>query len=142
MEYICKYCGKVCKNKNSLIQHEIRCKENPDRINCCGNKGNMPKITNAFLKRYAKMKNGDIIDITNEELIKYLEEHKNCEICDKTIEETNKWISKFSHKRLCIDHQHKTNHFRGVLCSNCNRQLGWFEKNEDKIKTYLKRNKN
>ena len=30
-EYICKYCGKVCKNKNSLVQHEIRCKENPNR---------------------------------------------------------------------------------------------------------------
>ena len=30
--YICKYCGKQCKNKNSLVQHEIRCKENPDRI--------------------------------------------------------------------------------------------------------------
>lgn len=31
--YICKYCGKVCKNKNSLAQHEIRCKENPNKIN-------------------------------------------------------------------------------------------------------------
>ena len=36
-EYICKYCGKVCKNKNSLVQHEIRCKENPNRIVNCGN---------------------------------------------------------------------------------------------------------
>lgn len=31
--YICKYCLKVCKNKNSLVQHEIRCKENPNKIN-------------------------------------------------------------------------------------------------------------
>lgn len=31
--YICKYCGKTCKNKNSLAQHEIRCKENPNKIN-------------------------------------------------------------------------------------------------------------
>lgn len=31
-EYICKYCGKICKNKNSLAQHEVRCKENPNRI--------------------------------------------------------------------------------------------------------------
>lgn len=30
--YTCKYCGKECKNLNSLRQHEIRCKENPDRI--------------------------------------------------------------------------------------------------------------
>lgn len=33
MEFICKYCGKVCKNKNSLAQHEIRCNQNPDKIN-------------------------------------------------------------------------------------------------------------
>lgn len=32
MEYICKYCNKICKNKNSLKQHEIRCKENSNRI--------------------------------------------------------------------------------------------------------------
>lgn len=30
--YKCKYCGKECKNKNSLVQHEIRCKENKDRL--------------------------------------------------------------------------------------------------------------
>ena len=30
--YICKFCGKECKNKNSLIQHEIRCRHNDDRI--------------------------------------------------------------------------------------------------------------
>lgn len=28
----CKFCGKECKNNNSLVQHEIRCKSNPDRI--------------------------------------------------------------------------------------------------------------
>ena len=31
-DFICKYCGRACKNKNSLAQHEIRCKENPLRI--------------------------------------------------------------------------------------------------------------
>lgn len=30
-DLFCKYCGKEYKNKNSLAQHEIRCKENPDR---------------------------------------------------------------------------------------------------------------
>ena len=28
----CQYCGKFCKNKNSLNQHEIRCKQNPNRL--------------------------------------------------------------------------------------------------------------
>lgn len=38
----CKFCGKECKNKNSLIQHEIRCKNNPSRINVC-----VPNFNNA-----------------------------------------------------------------------------------------------
>ena len=37
MEYICKYCNKSCKNKNSLIQHEIRCKMNPNKIDVKSN---------------------------------------------------------------------------------------------------------
>ena len=28
----CKYCGKFCKNKNSLAQHECRCNKNPNKI--------------------------------------------------------------------------------------------------------------
>ena len=28
----CKFCGKECKNKNSLKQHEIRCNKNPNKI--------------------------------------------------------------------------------------------------------------
>lgn len=35
----CKYCGKECKNKNSLIQHEIRCHSNSNRLTNCGNHG-------------------------------------------------------------------------------------------------------
>ena len=36
----CKYCGRVCKNRNSLAQHEIRCKENPNRIKMKSNSSN------------------------------------------------------------------------------------------------------
>lgn len=28
---ICKYCGKECKNDNSLRNHERLCKQNPRR---------------------------------------------------------------------------------------------------------------
>lgn len=31
MDFICKYCGKSCKNRNSLAQHEVRCKYNENR---------------------------------------------------------------------------------------------------------------
>ena len=29
---ICKFCNKICKNDNSLHQHEIRCYDNPNKI--------------------------------------------------------------------------------------------------------------
>jgi hypothetical protein len=28
----CQYCNKLCKNVNSLRQHEVRCKDNPNKI--------------------------------------------------------------------------------------------------------------
>lgn len=32
-DLFCKFCGKECKNRNSLVQHEIRCKKNSNKIN-------------------------------------------------------------------------------------------------------------
>lgn len=57
-DFICKYCGKVCKNKNSLVQHEVRCKENPNRITVKSNfieynksvKNGERKASNQFIK--------------------------------------------------------------------------------------------
>ena len=34
-QFICTFCGKICKNKNSLAQHQIRCPQNPEKINTC-----------------------------------------------------------------------------------------------------------
>jgi hypothetical protein len=31
LDFKCIYCQKQCKNINSLAQHEVRCKHNPDR---------------------------------------------------------------------------------------------------------------
>ena len=58
---------------------------------------------------------------------------KVCEICGRTIEDCVKWNSKYAPKNLCIDHDHKTNKFRGLLCLVCNRQLGWYEKNKESL---------
>lgn len=38
-DLVCKFCGKKCKNKNSLAQHEIRCNNNPNKINTYTAKG-------------------------------------------------------------------------------------------------------
>ena len=62
-EYICKFCGKVCKNANSLRNHERLCKENPNHQESpwikfnhergAWNKG-LTKETDERVKKYAK----------------------------------------------------------------------------------------
>lgn len=141
VDCFCKFCGKQLKNKNALVQHEIRCKENPNRIKCQGNNGNMPKHTKKFLASNVKLYNGDVLDITQEQLIEYHNTQLTCEICGKTLDECIKWNSKFAPKHFCIDHDHKILKFRGLLCSVCNRQLGWYENNKENIERYLNKNK-
>lgn len=141
VDCFCKFCGKQLKNKNALVQHEIRCKENPNRIECYGNNGNMPKHTKKYLMSNVKLYNGDVLDITQEQLLEYHNTQLTCEICGKTLDECVKWNSKFAPKHFCIDHDHKTLKFRGLLCSVCNRQLGWYENNKENIERYLNKNK-
>lgn len=135
--FVCKFCGRQCKNNNSLINHERLCKENPNRQISYGNKGNMPKHTKAYYTNKIRTKQGHELDITRSELEQYSIEHQVCEICGRSLSECVKWDSKFAPKHFCIDHDHNTNKFRGLLCSVCNRQLGWYEKYKDSIESYL-----
>lgn len=49
-DLFCKFCNKECKNKNSLIQHEIRCNENPNNLN---NDGNVVALRRYGLEHHA-----------------------------------------------------------------------------------------
>jgi hypothetical protein len=51
--------------------------------------------------------------ISNEHLQKIKEEVKECVICG-------------SNEKLVVDHDHKTNKIRGMLCNHCNFGLGHF----------------
>ena len=60
----------------------------------------------------------------------YVAQHKVCEICGKK-----------DYRSLCVDHCHKTNKLRGVLCSTCNAGVGQFFDNPDlliKASEYLR----
>lgn len=63
-DYYCRFCKKLCKNSRSLTQHELRCRENPNKINTevpnfnskgrvAWNKG-LTKQTNASIKLAAE----------------------------------------------------------------------------------------
>lgn len=41
-------------------------------------------------------------------------------------------------RRLNVDHNHKTGKIRGLLCTWCNMNLGWYEKHKESILNYLK----
>ena len=99
---ICKYCGKECKNKKSLVQHEIRCKLNPNKINmdylimpnhiphAYGHKG-----ANQFTK--AK-ENNKVYQVSEQTRIKCGQTFKGKHHSDKTKQilrdKTNKWLEK------------------------------------------------
>ena len=86
---ICKFCGKECKNSNSLKNHEIRCKKNPNKIKSGFEDYNKDK-TKKHSNRYIKAKEeGRIINISDETRRKISETSKN----RRHSEETKKKIS-------------------------------------------------
>ena len=54
-------------------------------------------------------------------------QNNKCLICGKEPNGVN----------LVVDHNHETGEIRGILCSRCNRSLGWYEKCKEGIETYL-----
>jgi len=80
----CEYCKRECKNLNSLTQHKIRCKENPDRI----------LVKSNFIEYNKKIKNGELgIKISNQfskAKLLGLEPHIMSKETRKKISESNK----------------------------------------------------
>lgn len=98
-KFICKYCGKVCKNENSLRNHERLCRENPNRQKpnivewnktegrVAWNKG-LTKKTDERVAKYGntyhkKIENGEIElywknKHHSKETIKKMKENVNC----------------------------------------------------------------
>lgn len=102
----CKYCGKEYKNKNSLVQHEIRCKMNPNKINM-----DYLKVSNAIphalghkgANQFTKAKeNNKVYQMSEETRIKCGQAFKGKHHSEKTKqilrEKTNKWLEEHPDK--------------------------------------------
>ena len=123
--------------------------ESPEFSRCCPHCSRWfkPSQIGGHVVRCSKLHNedrhviveGTALDITVPQLLDYMKDHPRCEICGKSVEESVKYTGKEAAKRLCIDHDHSTNKFRGMLCQVCNRQLGWFEKYQAEIYSYIKK---
>ena len=71
-----------------------------------------------------------------------IDQNNKCAICG--LEETRKSRTEGMTTRLVIDHCHKTNFVRSLLCSECNTGLGKFKDSPelfDKAKEYILRHK-
>ena len=112
-------------------------------------KKSLKALKEANKKRFAEMakkkskmlvnQDGAILDVTYEQLKNYRENHPVCEICGK---EERACTNGKRKDNLCVDHCHKSNHFRGLLCTSCNSKLGWFENNKEGILRYLEGSSN
>ena len=116
-DFICKYCGKICKNANSLRNHERLCKENPNHQ------------ISPFVKYNAGCSNGERI-IWNKGLTKendcrvkkqsntlkgrYLRKELVSSFKDKHHTEENKKVLSEKRKKYLIEHPeavpYKINH--------------------------------
>lgn len=89
---------------------------------------NKSEIKNSILKRHF----GITLETYNELAIN---QNNLCLICNKP----EMGIDKRSNKRrlLAVDHDHKTGKVRGLLCSKCNRGLGYFNDNVELLKNSI-----
>ena len=133
----CKDCGKALKYGYSFYRCP-KCrkgKDNPTDYMRIWRKENPQKYQDATLKRRY-----GISYIIFQDL--YKEQNGKCAICKNDIpfiDSPNKNRNKLAH----VDHDHKTNKVRGLLCPNCNLMLGYSKDNisilTDAIK-YLQNN--
>ena len=56
-------------------------------------------------------------------------QNNKCAICNKTVQENK--------KNLAIDHCHKTDKIRGLLCTKCNLGIGYFRDNVEILKSAI-----
>ena len=90
-------------------------------------------------RKYRNTKLRHLYGITIEQYEHKLEKQKGCcELCGVT--ENKGWNGKVQH--FVVDHDHTTNQVRGLLCHNCNKNVGVIELWHKQIMAYLKKYQN
>lgn len=102
----CIYCGKQCKNNNSLTQHQLRCKANPERrvFNNLSNRG--------WAKGLTKYTDNRILNNSNSKK-DYFQEHEGSFKGKFHTQETKDKLSKIQTEIDHSDHNRNSHGKRG-----------------------------
>lgn len=111
--YMRKWTSKNRKRASEIASKAYH--KNKDEINRKRRISYLSKVYNLTLEDYNNL---------------LLKQNNSCYICGKLHIDTQ--------KGLHIDHDHLTGKIRGLLCSNCNGSLGWYELHKNIIEDYLK----
>jgi len=115
-EYSQKRRQKIKSDPELLLQHKQYMKEYRLKNRIHLNKMSVERAKKTSVEKRLSKKG------LSEEYVKHVKNHIGvCDICGQP--PNGKW------KQLNIDHCHKTNIFRGMLCSNCNLGIGYFKDN-------------
>jgi hypothetical protein len=120
------------RNRDKIRKYQKEHPPSPEQIKKRNDK--YREYNKKYAKKYAEQNKNKILNyqmkykynITTEEYNNLLKLQNNvCAICGKPETATNKGKIKL----LSVDHNHKTNKARGLLCSDCNTGLGKFKDN-------------
>lgn len=120
----CKVCGNAYRNAHRLSNPE-QAKQTQDAWKKADPEKHYRMLRNSKLKKYG---------LTIQEYDSLFKSQQGvCKICGET--ETK---GRGKHKEtLAVDHCHTTGKVRGLLCSSCNRGLGFFFDSTDKLKNAI-----
>ena len=112
------------KRKNRACGYTSQCKS-------CRKKYTTKRTKNYMRNYDLKKSYGITLDDYNSMLSK---QNGCCFICETHVDDINTGRK----KNLCVDHCHKTNEVRGLLCDNCNRGIGLLRDSKELLKRAIK----
>jgi hypothetical protein len=113
---------KLSRRERANISQKAYRKSHPDTIRVSDRKAWLRRSYGLSIAEYNTM---------------FAERNGLCDICHKAEVAFNE---NGVPRSLSVDHNHVTGKVRGLLCHNCNRKLGWYEREMFGINSYLVRN--
>ena len=117
------------KNKKLKSGYSSYCRKCKYESNKRSDKKGLSENREKFLDQRKNWHLKTMYNITLNDYKKILKSQNNvCAICMK----------KDKYKMLAVDHCHKTNKVRGLLCQKCNRAIGQLDENINSLKNAIK----